>query len=139
MKNDFIQVELTGNSIYEYVYKDDCEEMERVLSDVGSHALQTGVFNPNESSLTPDQIRMLTQSPSHHLDTYHINDHGLNGHQINGHGFNDRIPSEVTIVKSFPIRMKCILAKRNAGTNQNLFSLFPQNFTLMNGSKIFSN
>lgn len=134
MKNDFVQVELTGNSIYEYVYKDDCEEMERVLSDVGSHALQTGVFNPNESSLTPDQIQMLSQSPSHHLDTYPINDHGLNGHQVNGHGFsghgfNDRIPSEVTIVKSFPIRMKCILAKRNAGTNQN--------FRLLNGSKIF--
>ena len=112
--------------------------MSKVLSFVGSPALTndhgheiepaTGVYNSNESSLTPDQIKLLSR-PELPIDNYHINGHGPN-ELINGNG--DRIPNEVTIVKSFPVRMKCVLAKRNAGTNIIITGLVFKSAELVN-------
>lgn len=63
----FFQVELTGNSLLDYVHPNDHEEMQAVL----------------------------TQLPE-----------GLQQQRARG---------EIEIARSFFIRMKCVLAKRNAG------------------------
>jgi hypothetical protein len=65
-----LQVELTGNSIYEYIHQYDHEEMASVLS--GS-CLPSGALPPP-----------------------------------NSHG-------DIEIERAFFLRMKCVLAKRNAG------------------------
>jgi len=69
-----VQVELTGNSIFEYIYPDDRNEMVSVLN--------------------------LPQSPA----------------DLAGFAFpppNSR--GEIELERAFLLRMKCILAKRNAG------------------------
>ncbi|RWS09503.1 Single minded-like protein, partial [Dinothrombium tinctorium] len=75
------QVELTGNSIYDYIYQEDHEEMARILN------------------LSRDEEREIRQK--------------LEFQQHNGHYF----PSTCTIEfpRWFFLRMKCVLAKRNAG------------------------
>lgn len=96
--------------------------MKKVLSSEGSPEQvdecgavikpATGIYNQSESSLTPDQMKLLnTPSEAVPFDSFHINGSSDHHHYIDG----IRIPDDVTIVKSFPIRMKCILAKRNAG------------------------
>lgn len=70
----YVQVELTGNSIFEYIYPDDRNEMISVLN--------------------------LPQSPA----------------DLAGFTFpppNSR--GEIELERAFLLRMKCILAKRNAG------------------------
>lgn len=67
----YVQVELTGNSIYEYIYPEDRNEMISVLS--------------------------LPATQDQHY-TYAENSRG-----------------EIELERAFLLRMKCILAKRNAG------------------------
>lgn len=69
----YMQVELTGNSIYEYIYPEDRNEMVSVLS-----------LPPN--------------SPDHRYTYPPPNSRG-----------------EIELERAFLLRMKCILAKRNAG------------------------
>ncbi len=69
------QVELTGNSIYEYVHPSDHEEINQLLN------------------LTPPPCSYLSNN----------NKHNNNNNQ------------DIEIERSFFIRMKCVLAKRNAG------------------------
>uniref|UniRef100_A0A6I8NNY1 SIM bHLH transcription factor 2 n=1 Tax=Ornithorhynchus anatinus TaxID=9258 RepID=A0A6I8NNY1_ORNAN len=82
------QVELTGNSIYEYIHPSDHDEMTAVLTahqPLHPHLLQ-GDLTPSASSPArwPDpSVRPLL--------------------------------SEYEIERSFFLRMKCVLAKRNAG------------------------
>ncbi|XP_051154289.1 single-minded homolog 2 isoform X2 [Leptopilina boulardi] len=71
------QVELTGNSIFEYIHEEDREEMARVL-------LLPPEYYKHPEYLPPPNVR-----------------------------------GEIEIERAFFIRMKCVLAKRNAGlTNQ---------------------
>lgn len=71
------QVELTGNSIFEYIHEDDREEMARVL-------ILPQEYYKHPEYLPPPNVR-----------------------------------GEIEIERAFFIRMKCVLAKRNAGlTNQ---------------------
>ncbi|GBP38191.1 Single-minded homolog 2 [Eumeta japonica] len=76
-----IEVELTGNSIYEYIHQGDHDEMTAVLS---------------------------LQQPHPYL-----------GHQFASHGYPVGgvwgAAADVEVERAFFIRMKCVLAKRNAG------------------------
>ncbi|KAJ6637000.1 Protein single-minded, partial [Pseudolycoriella hygida] len=84
------QVELTGNSIYEYIHPNDQDEMTSVLS------LQQNVYSSNEQDclLTNDVLK------------YNLNS-------------NYNVPAQslpnIEIERTFFLRMKCVLAKRNAG------------------------
>lgn len=69
-----MQVELTGNTIFEYIYQHDHEEMQSVLN-----------LPQNEADLT-----------------------GFTFPPPNSRG-------EIELERAFILRMKCILAKRNAG------------------------
>lgn len=70
----FVQVELTGNSIFEYIYPEDRNEMVSVLNLPQSPAdLASFTFPPPNSR------------------------------------------GEIELERAFLLRMKCILAKRNAG------------------------
>lgn len=87
------QVELTGNSIFEYIHPSDSDEMHSVLS------LQQNVYSPN------DQDCLLTS------------DTKFNNHNIINSNYNvpaQSIPT-IEIERTFFLRMKCVLAKRNAG------------------------
>ena len=75
-------MELTGNKIYEYILKEDHEEMEKILN--------------------PD----LSIYKHTHLNLYD-NDY------------------DFEIEKSFFIRMKCVLAKRNAGLTTDGYKVCP--------------
>ncbi|XP_075148373.1 bHLH transcription factor single-minded isoform X2 [Haematobia irritans] len=82
------QVELTGNSIYEYIHNYDQDEMNAILS------LQPHMC-PNPTN--PASIG----SP--------------NGSTTYGGGMAERGCHTIEIEKQFFLRMKCVLAKRNAG------------------------
>ncbi|XP_037027468.1 protein single-minded isoform X1 [Bradysia coprophila] len=87
------QVELTGNSILEYIHPYDQDEMQSVLS------LQN-VYTSN------DQDCLLTNEALKY-----------NNHNIMNSSYN--VPSQlipnIEFERTFFIRMKCVLAKRNAG------------------------
>ncbi|XP_050338498.1 protein single-minded isoform X2 [Bactrocera neohumeralis] len=83
------QVELTGNSIFEYIHNHDHDEMNAILS------------------LHP----YMYQNPSGNPPTGHANVIG----SPNGSYGNDRGSHTIELQKSFFLRMKCVLAKRNAG------------------------
>lgn len=88
------QVELTGNSILEYIHPEDQDEMKSVLS------LQHNAYTSN------DQDCLLTN------DALIYNNHNV----INS---NYNVPAQslptIEIERTFFLRMKCVLAKRNAG------------------------
>nr|XP_037875813.1 single-minded homolog 1 isoform X2 [Bombyx mori] len=75
------QVELTGNSIYEYIHQADHEEMNAVLS-------------------------------LHHPHSYHGHQYPSVGYPVGG-TWGPTVDAECE--RAFFIRMKCVLAKRNAG------------------------
>lgn len=86
------QVELTGNSIYEYVHPHDHEEITQLLN-------MTPPVSPiNNGSQSP-----LPPSSSNQNSHPYYNLNKLQNQQ------------DVEIERSFFIRMKCVLAKRNAG------------------------
>lgn len=104
------QVELTGNSIYDYIHNYDQDEMTRVLS------LQPNVypqpFEPNDkngplfnstSNLSGFGADGIT--PSTHINSNYIH------HQMPP----QQTSQVVEIERTFFLRMKCVLAKRNAG------------------------
>lgn len=129
------QVELTGNSIYDYIHSSDHDEMQRVLLLQPSiypgqtippfdHCESTKSTNSSFSS-TPTTsgggdatlpTALIAGSPNqlqtnfHHSVQHHHHHHGhLHPHQ-------PPIPSQIIEVeRTFFLRMKCVLAKRNAG------------------------
>lgn len=126
------QVELTGNNIYDYIHNYDHNEMERVLSlqpngfpmqfDQNESKVQNSTFNTPTLSMngggvtnsiipTPlNQFNTNLYQPNHNLPPPHSN-------QICGNVPNQRIIASqmIEIERTFFLRMKCVLAKRNAG------------------------
>lgn len=89
------QVELTGNSIYDYILPHDADELTAILQD-------NLIINSPKSKVMHDELheRMsrMSADPNFELDDY---------------------VSAFEEPRSFFMRMKCVLAKRNAGlTNQ---------------------
>lgn len=156
------QVELTGNSIYEYIHNFDQEEMTSVLSlhpDVFPHPPQSAPTTPTEVNSSPNGIPHLNSNnnistasqvnngaaplsppqsepsgspigrpptgPGLHPMTgsemphYHNNNHGVHHpmqhHNHHPHNHFNQPSRTIEIERSFFLRMKCVLAKRNAG------------------------
>lgn len=156
----FVQVELTGNSIYEYIHNFDQDEMVAVLSlqqnmfghqtpltngmmhvpqmeNVSPVALDTATpplsvppanvippspnpqinvnnFNnqPIHSPSTPNhQTAFPQQQHLHHHLHHHHHHHHHHPHHLPRHQETQTIEIE----RTFFLRMKCVLAKRNAG------------------------
>lgn len=97
------QVELTGNSIYDYIHAADQEEMAHVLS------LHPYGFPPN-SSVNPNE----TVSPNQ-MNANFSNQHYPHGMQHHHPQQQPAVLQTVEFSRTFFIRMKCVLAKRNAG------------------------
>ncbi|XP_026481515.1 single-minded homolog 1-like [Ctenocephalides felis] len=87
LHNDFIYVELTGNSIFEYIHQADHEEMTAVLS-----------------AQYPGGAPLVGPPP------------------ITGVGYRAQA-QELESERAFFIRMKCVLAKRNAGLTSGGFKV----------------
>ncbi|KAH8374852.1 hypothetical protein KR200_007419, partial [Drosophila serrata] len=92
------QVELTGNSIFEYIHNYDQDEMNAILS-LHPHINQ----HPLAQTHTPIGSPNGVQHPSAY-----------------GH---DRGSHTIEIEKTFFLRMKCVLAKRNAGLTTSGFKV----------------
>lgn len=84
------QVELTGNSIYEYVHQNDHEELNQLLNMTPPPLPQQLAASNNNSSSSKS-----ASSSSSSTIPYP--------------------PVDIEIERSFFLRMKCVLAKRNAG------------------------
>ncbi|XP_046806204.1 protein single-minded isoform X1 [Lucilia cuprina] len=93
------QVELTGNSIYEYIHNYDQDEMNAILS-LQPHMYQNPDAFINSLHLTQTNPASIG-SP--------------NGNTNYGVAGGDRGCHTIEIEKHFFLRMKCVLAKRNAG------------------------
>lgn len=126
------QVELTGNSIFDYIHNYDHDEMTRVLS------LQPNIypgqaippFDQCESSKSTNSsfsstpatsgggdatvpAALIAGSPNPLQANFHHSIHHHHGH-IQSH--QQPIASQtIEIERTFFLRMKCVLAKRNAG------------------------
>lgn len=127
------QVELTGNSVYDYIHINDHDEMTRVLS------LQPSVypgqpippFDQCESSKSTNSsfsstpttsgggdatvpTALIAGSPNPLQASFHHSVH----HHHHGHPQSHQQPiasQTIEIERTFFLRMKCVLAKRNAG------------------------
>lgn len=86
------QVELTGNSIYEYIHPADHDEMTAILSPT----------LPPPPALPPSPHACA--SPD-----------GLQHHHHHHHMLHPPPPQDYESERAFFLRMKCVLAKRNAG------------------------
>ena len=84
-----LQVELTGNSIYEYIHPADHEEMTSVLT----------MHPPVQSNGAIVQGNFSSRADCHRLSIDFLGNHH----------------SEFEVERAFFVRMKCVLAKRNAG------------------------
>lgn len=110
------QVELTGNSIYEYIHAYDQEEMTSVLS-----------LQPNISPVitaVPDPDTILVNDPLLKQTAFTNGNGGGGGGGIHHHHNNiinatynnaQQQSQTIEIERTFFLRMKCVLAKRNAG------------------------
>lgn len=107
------QVELTGNSIYEYIHNNDQEEMNSILS------LHQPTMNSVPSSNSPNNIQShhSNSPPSISPDSQQSNGAGGMGHNFSQNFNHPGLPHTQTIEleRTFFLRMKCVLAKRNAG------------------------
>lgn len=101
------QVELTGNSIYDYIHTADQEEMAHVLSLHPYGIPPNSALNPNETT-SPNQMNA---NFSHQTHYPHIMQH----HQQQQQQQPPVVSQTVEFGRKFFIRMKCVLAKRNAG------------------------
>ncbi|EAA06894.5 AGAP000773-PA [Anopheles gambiae str. PEST] len=99
------QVELTGNSIYEYIHNYDQDEMTSVLS------LQPNMYVGPPAAVYgsgPGGYGGMPQPPHHHHNHHHGHYHHHHHHSYGQH-------QTIEIERTFFLRMKCVLAKRNAG------------------------
>lgn len=159
----FMQVELTGNSIYEYIHNFDQDEMAAVLSlqqNMYGHQVHPPPLQIQQqhmqmpSNLSPSQLDSATpplippvltssstsnistspimnnqannhhafnQQPPQHLHNT-LNNHQSLNHNIQNHFHHHHPQSQrhqetqtIEIERTFFLRMKCVLAKRNAG------------------------
>ncbi|XP_034486060.1 protein single-minded, partial [Drosophila innubila] len=92
------QVELTGNSIFEYIHSYDQDEMNAILS-----------LHPHMHQHPLSQTHTPIGSPN-----------GVQHPAAYGH---DRGSHTIEIEKTFFLRMKCVLAKRNAGLTTSGFKV----------------
>ncbi|XP_055303277.1 protein single-minded isoform X2 [Sitodiplosis mosellana] len=114
------QVELTGNSIYDYIHAYDQDEMARVLS-LHPNGYPPSAFDPNESKSTnttfsPATLNNSQGSPNQMNTNFQHHPHHHYSHITQHQHQQQLIPSQtVEIERTFFLRMKCVLAKRNAG------------------------
>ncbi|XP_063705085.1 protein single-minded isoform X2 [Culicoides brevitarsis] len=102
------QVELTGNSIYEYIHNFDQDEMASIL------ALQPSSFGPsNASAYNGHNVSNGNNVPPAAV-VPPTNGHSGHHHHSYNHHMHQPYHT-VEIERSFFLRMKCVLAKRNAG------------------------
>lgn len=155
-KNCCLQVELTGNSIYEYIHNFDQDEMAAVLSlqqNMYGHQVHPAVppsqshqqpwtddsspapqqphqqqldpsitppllSNSNTSNIpsVPSQMMTNQQQPPHTFSQQNIRNI-YSHHHPHLHHLHQRHQETQTIEieRTFFLRMKCVLAKRNAG------------------------
>lgn len=102
-------MELTGNSIYEYIHTYDQDEMTSVLS------LQPNLYPSPASPFVHDADPVLSNDPLKHSVMCAT---GIGQHQniINSTFSQPHQTSQtIEIERTFFLRMKCVLAKRNAG------------------------
>ena len=105
-----LQVELTGNSIYEYIHPADHEEMTSVLT---MHPpVQSGGPIVQGNPAWVDSCRLLIAS-IHLFDL--MFDFPLSFFLSFFLDFSSADDSEFEVERAFFVRMKCVLAKRNAG------------------------
>uniref|UniRef100_A0A096LYC0 SIM bHLH transcription factor 2 n=1 Tax=Poecilia formosa TaxID=48698 RepID=A0A096LYC0_POEFO len=90
------QVELTGNSIFEYIHPSDHDEMTTVLS----------FQQPPHHHFCPGTSSSHNLGCSKDITTLKLDERNQNGKSFQ---------SEYEVERSFFLRMKCVLAKRNAG------------------------
>ncbi|XP_068157197.1 protein single-minded isoform X2 [Drosophila tropicalis] len=100
------QVELTGNSIFEYIHSYDQDEMNAILS-LHPHMHQHPAAFINSLQLAQTHTPIGSPNGVQHPTTY-------------GH---DRGSHTIEIEKTFFLRMKCVLAKRNAGLTTSGFKV----------------
>lgn len=104
-------VELTGNSIYDYIHNYDQDEMTRILSLQPSNYPTQFEQNDQKPPMfnTPANMNngfgMDGITPNMHMNSNYIH------HQTPPHQASQTIEIE----RTFFIRLKCVLAKRNAG------------------------
>lgn len=149
-----LQVELTGNSIYEYIHNFDQDEMVAVLSlQQNMFGHQTPLNNqPQLENLSPVNLETATPpltvppsitnniippvpnpqinvnnfnnqsvhpptTPNHHHpfpQQQHLHNHHMHNHHPH-HLPRHQETQTIEIERTFFLRMKCVLAKRNAG------------------------
>ncbi|XP_020715900.1 protein single-minded isoform X1 [Ceratitis capitata] len=95
------QVELTGNSIFEYIHTHDQEEMNSILS------LHPYVYQNPDAFINSLHLTQSGNPPTGNANVIGSPNGGSYG--------SDRGSHTIEIQKSFFLRMKCVLAKRNAG------------------------
>ncbi|XP_032305411.2 protein single-minded isoform X1 [Drosophila ananassae] len=100
------QVELTGNSIFEYIHSYDQDEMNAILS-LHPHMHQHPAAFLNSLQLAQTHTPIGSPNGVQHPSAY-------------GH---DRGSHTIEIEKTFFLRMKCVLAKRNAGLTTSGFKV----------------
>ncbi|XP_017967233.2 protein single-minded [Drosophila navojoa] len=100
------QVELTGNSIFEYIHSYDQDEMNAILS-LHPHMHQHPAAFLNFLQLAQTHTPIGSPNGVQHPSAY-------------GH---DRGSHTIEIEKTFFLRMKCVLAKRNAGLTTSGFKV----------------
>lgn len=165
-----LQVELTGNSIYEYIHNFDQDEMVAVLSlqqNMFGHQtpLNNGVMQaPQLENMSPVNLDSATPplvvpsaasnnvippvpnpqvnvnsfnhhpptTPNHHTFPQHLhNPH--NPHHHPHHMPRHQETQTIEIERTFFLRMKCVLAKRNAGLTTSGYKV--SDYFLSNNSK----
>ncbi|KAB1284177.1 Single-minded-like protein 2 [Camelus dromedarius] len=110
------QVELTGNSIYEYIHPSDHDEMTAVLAahqPLHHHLLQgLSVATKKGPQVAWDEACGCLIRSQGFIEGPLGRDKGIMGQFAN---LTSLLLSEYEIERSFFLRMKCVLAKRNAG------------------------
>lgn len=97
-------VELTGNSIYDYIHNYDQDELTRILS------LQPSNFStPFDQN---DQKPPMFNTPTNMNNGFDMH---MNSNYIHHQPPSHQTSQTIEIERTFFIRLKCVLAKRNAG------------------------
>ena len=105
-----LQVELTGNSIYEYIHPADHDEMTAVLT---AHQPYHSHFVQGKAAVCK-RHRDPSQSAASSFSFRYGRDRGAAA-GLTCAPPRPPPPAEYEIERSFFLRMKCVLAKRNAG------------------------
>lgn len=133
------QVELTGNSIFDYIYTDDQVDMISILSlqpgvfpqhfdsnrdgttNIDTTKSTNGSFATSPPSMSGGSVTTNASPNQYNPNFYHQYQHGHHlqqqTHQMCGNLPNQHVIASQTIEieRKFFLRMKCVLAKRNAG------------------------